>query len=187
MTQQEHLADWHYINCCRFGTTQHNPNKSNPLTKTERNKAKQDLRESKNDMRPTIGFGSNINYSTTSSLKPAQGYNNNNGFRSLKSPIPYLFGGLALMLALIAIALLVLACSYRKRPSSASNDDGDSKTTTSSSSQSHDSQEPKILVIMAGDTNPTYLAKPISSSSSSSSSTHNHHIAQQSLMLPPSS
>lgn len=30
------------------------------------------------------------------------------------SPVPYLFGGLAAMLGLIALALLILACSYWK-------------------------------------------------------------------------
>ncbi|KAL0453572.1 UNVERIFIED_CONTAM: protein GLUTAMINE DUMPER 3 [Sesamum latifolium] len=30
------------------------------------------------------------------------------------SPVPYLFGGLAAMLGLIAFALLILACSYWK-------------------------------------------------------------------------
>ncbi|KAG2384194.1 F-box/LRR-repeat protein [Vigna angularis] len=34
------------------------------------------------------------------------------------SPIPYLFGGLALMLALVGLALLILACSYSKSYSS---------------------------------------------------------------------
>ncbi|VAI80657.1 unnamed protein product [Triticum turgidum subsp. durum] len=31
-----------------------------------------------------------------------------------QSPVPYLFGGLAAMLGLIALALLILACSYWK-------------------------------------------------------------------------
>ncbi|KAF5787554.1 putative protein glutamine dumper [Helianthus annuus] len=33
---------------------------------------------------------------------------------SWHSPVPYLFGGLALILGLIAFALLILACSYWK-------------------------------------------------------------------------
>ncbi|KAF7822329.1 Protein GLUTAMINE DUMPER 2 [Senna tora] len=82
------------------------------------------------------------------------------GFRSFKSPIPYLFGGLALMLLLIAIALFVLACSHRKRQSS----DDEEKSGATKTTPSVESSEPKILVIMAGDTNPSYLANPISCS-----------------------
>lgn len=79
-----------------------------------------------------------------------------------KTPIPYLFGGLTLVLVLMSLALIIIFCSQRKRPSS-------------SSSQEHQEEEdglrvqvmtmvdfePKILVIMAGQENPTFLAKPI--------------------------
>ncbi|KAJ1380792.1 protein GLUTAMINE DUMPER 5-like [Sesbania bispinosa] len=74
-------------------------------------------------------------------------------FRKVTSPVPYLFGGLAVMLALIAVALIILACSYR-------NEEKPTKTVE----MTVDS-EPKIVVIMAGDTNPTYLAKPAVSTS----------------------
>ncbi|RDX98612.1 Protein GLUTAMINE DUMPER 2, partial [Mucuna pruriens] len=77
-------------------------------------------------------------------------------FKNVTSPIPYLFGGLALMLALIGLALLILACSYSKSSSSTSNEE---KTTKRMEVDS----EPKIVVIMAGDSNPTYLAKPVPS------------------------
>ncbi|KAL7190669.1 hypothetical protein ACSBR2_022860 [Camellia fascicularis] len=82
------------------------------------------------------------------------------------SPIPYLFSGLAVMLGLIAFALVILACSYKKSSSSSSS-------SSSSNSSTHAGEmpvrplpemEPKIVVIMAGDENPTYLAKPVSSS-----------------------
>ncbi|XP_020220403.1 protein GLUTAMINE DUMPER 6 [Cajanus cajan] len=88
------------------------------------------------------------------------------GIKIWKSPIPYLFGGLAVMLALISVALVILVCSYRKRASS-----------QSSSSEAEDdmkqampkiveiNSEPEVLVIMAGEHKPTYLAKPITSSS----------------------
>ncbi|KAL2897024.1 Protein GLUTAMINE DUMPER 1 [Bienertia sinuspersici] len=85
------------------------------------------------------------------------------------TPIPYLFGGLALMLCLIAIALLILACSFRKSTSSSNgnnnNDtsfDGNRKSTSKNSTLGC-GNEPKLVVIMAGDENPTYLAKPLPS------------------------
>ncbi|KMT18740.1 hypothetical protein BVRB_2g028620 [Beta vulgaris subsp. vulgaris] len=76
------------------------------------------------------------------------------------TPIPYLFGGLALMLCLIAIALLLLACSFRKSSSSNNgNNNGSRKMASCSTSGSEN--DTKIVVIMAGDENPTYLAKPL--------------------------
>ncbi|XP_014497523.1 protein GLUTAMINE DUMPER 6 [Vigna radiata var. radiata] len=93
-----------------------------------------------------------------------------------KSPIPYLFGGLALMLGLISVALVILICSHRKRDYSPQSS---SSSSSSSSSEAENmksqpmtkilytSSEPEVVVIMAGDHNPTYLAKPSASSSSS--------------------
>lgn len=84
------------------------------------------------------------------------------GFKNISSPIPPLFGGLAFMLGVIAVALLILACSYRNQHSSSTsqgNEEKPSKTTE----MEVDNSEPKIVVIMAGDSNPTYLAKPVSS------------------------
>ncbi|KAI3726201.1 hypothetical protein L1987_65998 [Smallanthus sonchifolius] len=90
------------------------------------------------------------------------------GFR-WNSPIPYLFGGLALMLTLIACALIILVCSYKKPYSSSS-------TSSSSENGAGDQEkssvpefrvelstemEPKIVIVMPGDINPTYLAKPV--------------------------
>ncbi|PON58029.1 Protein GLUTAMINE DUMPER [Parasponia andersonii] len=88
------------------------------------------------------------------------------GFRHWNSPIPYLFGGLALMLGLITVALLILACSYRKSsPSTNSaavdvdaNQDQKQTTQVDVVVEGHD--QPKIVVIMAGDVVPTYLAEP---------------------------
>ncbi|XP_027353465.1 protein GLUTAMINE DUMPER 5-like [Abrus precatorius] len=79
-----------------------------------------------------------------------------------KSPIPYLFGGLAVMLALISVALVILVCSYRKRASHSSPSDEDMKQAMPKIIEIN--SEPEVLVIMAGDHNPTYLARPISSS-----------------------
>ncbi|KAG8366990.1 hypothetical protein BUALT_Bualt16G0025900 [Buddleja alternifolia] len=83
-------------------------------------------------------------------------------FWNWKSPLPYLFGGLALMLILIAAALIILACSYRKRPSSHPHNNGERAAQLSNLAAADDT--PKIVVIMAGDDNPTHLAIPIPSS-----------------------
>ncbi|KAK4271874.1 hypothetical protein QN277_020502 [Acacia crassicarpa] len=90
--------------------------------------------------------------------------------RLWKSPIPYLFGGLAIMMVLISVALVVLICSYSKRadsqshhsPSSAAEDTVPKKAMPK---KTETETELKVLVIMAGDHNPTYLAKPASYSS----------------------
>jgi len=93
--------------------------------------------------------------------------------RNLSSPIPYLFGGLALVLGVIAIALLIIACSFRKQySSSTSTNDEEKSSNMHVVDMDQVSSEPKIVVIMAGESNPTYLAKPVSSIS---------HVDQQAL------
>ncbi|XVE72240.1 hypothetical protein DITRI_Ditri11bG0023600 [Diplodiscus trichospermus] len=82
-------------------------------------------------------------------------------FRHWNSPIPYLFGGLAVMLGLIAMALVILACSFRKSASGSTTGEAEEKHAKQVSM--HLEMEPKIVVIMAGDENPTYLANPVSS------------------------
>ncbi|KAF7803138.1 protein GLUTAMINE DUMPER 5-like [Senna tora] len=77
------------------------------------------------------------------------------GLRSMKSPVPFLFGGLALMLLVIAIALLLLVCSHRKYSSSQSR-----TMVVDVGGGGDEISEPKIVVIMAGDTIPSYLANP---------------------------
>lgn len=75
------------------------------------------------------------------------------------SPIPYLFGGLALMLGLIAIALIILACTYKKSPPADQSQDDEPQSPVHAL---RPEMEPRMVVIMAGETNPTQLAKPIS-------------------------
>ncbi|KAI9106985.1 hypothetical protein K1719_022513 [Acacia pycnantha] len=104
-----------------------------------------------------------------SSLSPAQ--------RSpWHSPIPYLFGGLAAMLGLIAFALLILAFSYWKlsgflqseEESGRDLENGDAqKQSDSANKETVEVLEEKILVIMAGDENPTFLATPVCCKTSS--------------------
>ncbi|XP_003574564.1 protein GLUTAMINE DUMPER 2 [Brachypodium distachyon] len=92
------------------------------------------------------------------------------------SPVPYLFGGLAAMLGLIAFALLILACSYWKlsgylEGGAAGRGDGAGSAADGMKPAASDLPPPiweeKILVIMAGDVKPTYLATPMSSRASS--------------------
>ncbi|QHN83898.1 hypothetical protein S83_071609 [Arachis hypogaea] len=84
-----------------------------------------------------------------------------------RSPIPYLFGGIALLFLLISVALVILICYHRKHVASSvhSSSEGEEgmKGTIMPSKVVIDNNEPKILVIMAGDENPSYLAEPIAS------------------------
>ncbi|XP_045797271.1 protein GLUTAMINE DUMPER 6-like [Trifolium pratense] len=85
-----------------------------------------------------------------------------NEIKISKSPFPYLFLSLALMIILVSMALVLLVCSFRKRGSSqSSNLDEEMKHVIVEINS-----EPEILVIMAGEDKPTFLAKPIINSSS---------------------
>ncbi|KAG2715356.1 hypothetical protein I3843_03G075200 [Carya illinoinensis] len=91
-----------------------------------------------------------------------------------KSPVPYLYGGLAMMIVLIAGALVILVCSYRKPASSRSSGRERGETpalmpTNNDVTVQQLDAEPKIVVIMAGDDKPTYIAKPVTSSSTNCS------------------
>ncbi|XP_076943606.1 protein GLUTAMINE DUMPER 5-like [Bidens hawaiensis] len=80
------------------------------------------------------------------------------------SPVPYLFGGLAAMLGLIAFALLFLACSYWKLSAHLDNrPEGERDIESNNKSDINNVKvfEEKYLVIMAGQVNPTFLATPM--------------------------
>ncbi|XP_058205597.1 protein GLUTAMINE DUMPER 2-like [Rhododendron vialii] len=85
------------------------------------------------------------------------------------SPRLYLFGGLAAMLCLIALALLILFCSFRIRRLSRWYENGESDLEAGDDKKKPNSVkalpefEEKYLVIMAGDVNPTFLATPVCS------------------------
>ncbi|KAF9662015.1 hypothetical protein SADUNF_Sadunf18G0009200 [Salix dunnii] len=89
------------------------------------------------------------------------------------SPVPYLFGGLAAMLGLIAFALLILACSYwRISGRLDSENEGDDQRDLESGNEKEGKPENKVfeekfLVIMAGNEKPTFLATPVCSKVSS--------------------
>ncbi|XP_076931414.1 protein GLUTAMINE DUMPER 1-like [Bidens hawaiensis] len=80
------------------------------------------------------------------------------------SPLIYLFGGISVVLALIAIALIILACSQRKRRLTGgdieSGDDTHKASKAAYNGCNGVDDGPKIVVIMAGDEVPTYLATP---------------------------
>jgi hypothetical protein len=79
------------------------------------------------------------------------------------------------MLGLIAFALLILACSYWKLSGylESGENNGERDLEAGEGGKGDETQKPapvfeeKILVIMAGDAKPTFLATPISSRSSS--------------------
>ncbi|XP_051184010.1 protein GLUTAMINE DUMPER 4-like [Lolium perenne] len=89
------------------------------------------------------------------------------------SPVPYLIGGLAAMIGLIALALLILACSYWKlnnilgtgSTSSSSGagatDGAGSKSPAGTAAASPSMLTDLVAVVMAGETVPTFLAAPI--------------------------
>lgn len=74
-----------------------------------------------------------------------------------KTPIPYLFGGLAAVIILIATALIMLACSFRKH----AGESNDEKPSAKSLALKPLDEEPRIVVIMAGDDVPSYIARPM--------------------------
>ncbi|XWS47535.1 hypothetical protein CRYUN_Cryun14cG0160700 [Craigia yunnanensis] len=78
-----------------------------------------------------------------------------------KSPIPFLFGSLAIVLLMILVSLVMLVCSYRK---SSANSQHDSEEKSAKHFISALDAEAKIVVIMAGNDKPTYLATPVTSS-----------------------
>lgn len=71
------------------------------------------------------------------------------------------------MLGLISFALLILACSYSKVSSRLGDTEGGERDLESGGGDEKDqgdesSKTVKILVIMAGNENPTFLATPVS-------------------------
>ncbi|RZS25376.1 hypothetical protein BHM03_00058573 [Ensete ventricosum] len=89
------------------------------------------------------------------------------GHSGWRSPVPYLFGGLAAMMGLIAFALLLLACSYWKLSGYLDGGDEPGAKTGEEVAMPVACYEEKFVVIMAGDEKPTYLATPVSSRPSS--------------------
>ncbi|KAM3337684.1 protein GLUTAMINE DUMPER 5 [Capsicum galapagoense] len=83
------------------------------------------------------------------------------------SPAPYLFIGLSAMLGLISFALLTLAYSCWRNSGENGGDAGDVESGGAGEKNAGDvlkfetDLEEKIVVIMAGDLNPSYFATPV--------------------------
>ncbi|KAJ6707576.1 PROTEIN GLUTAMINE DUMPER 6-LIKE [Salix viminalis] len=80
-----------------------------------------------------------------------------------RSPIPYLFGSLGILLSIIAVALITLACSYCRKHCGNSSSDERAKPAAIPLSTPVLDAEPTIVVILAGENKPTYLAAPVNS------------------------
>ncbi|CAL9119539.1 unnamed protein product [Musa acuminata var. zebrina] len=83
-----------------------------------------------------------------------------------RSPVTYLFGGLAAMLGLVAFALLILACSYWKLSDYLSTDaDGGEASGDAAKPPPPPPPPPlcekSVVVVMAGDCKPSFLATPV--------------------------
>ncbi|CAJ2669231.1 unnamed protein product [Trifolium pratense] len=109
-------------------------------------------------MGPYSNLARNLSTMNATSISEA------NSLRNLSSPVPYIFGGLAFILGVITIALLLIACSFFKQySSSTSPNDEDKSSNMHVMDMDQMNLEPKIVVIMPGESNPTHLAKPLSS------------------------
>ncbi|CAL9125876.1 unnamed protein product [Musa textilis] len=116
-------------------------------------------------MRPGVGLNTSRGASATSPSATASSVPHS----AWHSPVPYLFGGLAAMMGLIAFALLILACSYWKfsgyldSVEDADNRDADGEASCGPGDAAKPPRlfEEGIVVIMAGDCMPTFLATPI--------------------------
>jgi hypothetical protein len=75
-----------------------------------------------------------------------------------RTPTPYLFLGFAMMMALIAVALLVLVCTRRKPSSGSSRRGSSAEEASARGAMSPLDREPKVVVIMAGDDMPSFIA-----------------------------
>ncbi|CAD6343476.1 unnamed protein product [Miscanthus lutarioriparius] len=77
-----------------------------------------------------------------------------------KTPTPYVFLGIAIMMGVIAVALLVLICTHKKASSSSS----DEKAAAAARALVPLDRVPKVVVFMPGDDRaPSFLAsvKPL--------------------------
>ncbi|CAL9050247.1 unnamed protein product [Musa acuminata subsp. burmannicoides] len=75
------------------------------------------------------------------------------------TPIPYLFGGFGVVMILIAAALIILACSHWRSTRGGSSE---SLSLSEKPVIVHLDMEPRVVVIMAGDNKPSFIAKPFS-------------------------
>ncbi|CAD6343475.1 unnamed protein product [Miscanthus lutarioriparius] len=77
-----------------------------------------------------------------------------------RTPTPYIFLGITIIMGVIAVALLVLICTRKKASSSSSRQEADEKAARALAPLD---REPKVVVFMPGDHAPSFLAsaKPL--------------------------
>jgi hypothetical protein len=111
-------------------------------------------------------------YSVTTASPPSNSTMSNGlgPHSTWRSPVPYLFGGFAAMMGTIALALLILACSYWKLSSYLDSDTSNGEPGSEAEGEKGLSgsdvgpvvlQTIHVAVIMAGQERPTYLATPV--------------------------
>lgn len=98
-------------------------------------------------------------------MRDLRSTNSSTSFWTWKSPLPYLFGSLGILLLLIVVALIVLACSFHQRLSSNSDQE---KSACPPPNNTIVEMSPRIIVIMAGDHKPTHIGVPTSDKSTQS-------------------
>ncbi|KAJ3708011.1 hypothetical protein LUZ61_011716 [Rhynchospora tenuis] len=119
-------------------------------------------------MRPGTTF-SEVLHHPTSSPSPFASPDMIGLHPAWRSPVPYLFGGLAAMLGLIALALLTLACTYWRLTGylnsvgvngemNSHDGNGERKGMGARNARSALPMKEHVAVIMAGEAKPTYLA-----------------------------
>ncbi|GLJ30555.1 hypothetical protein SUGI_0605000 [Cryptomeria japonica] len=86
----------------------------------------------------------------------------NGGHSEWRWPVPFLFGGFATIVLLIAFAVLVLARSYCKEQQQTQTGP-DIIASNELAEISVGDEEQKVVVIMAGNETPTFFANPASS------------------------
>jgi len=93
-----------------------------------------------------------------------------------RSPVTFLLGGVALMIAMIAFACIILACSYVRHPFGSNSEENEISEQSEESgamygyridtmkkitpSDRSEGAHREVVVIMAGDVTPTFIANP---------------------------
>lgn len=112
-----------------------------------------------------MSLRSNTSAGSSSSIRPVG-----------KTPVPFLLGGVGIMLVLIVFAVIILAWSYFKESTTAYSDheinnrssghhhtvqhgDGGRGPIRKDLAEQSDDKDERVIVIMAGDQEPTFIAK----------------------------
>jgi hypothetical protein len=136
------------------------------FTRTQKIIEEKLFKTKKRRMRPGTTF-SEAFHNPTSSPSPLASPDGLGVHSAWRSPVPYLFGGLAAMLGLIALALLTLACTYWRLAgylnSTGANGEMNSHGAAGKGMDAEDTEtappvKEHVAVIMAGEAKPTYLA-----------------------------